>query len=97
MFPVDDPVGKDIRIGELHFTVIGVFQERVATFGQSEITGKSVIVPFSLIQYYTGEESTSGLFTPRRTVPKMSRASRARWPRFCGAATAPKRNIWCRI
>ena len=48
-------LGRDIRIGELHFTVIGVFEERVGTFGQSEITGKSVIVPFSLIKYYTGE------------------------------------------
>jgi putative ABC transport system permease protein len=56
VFPVDDPLGKDIRIGELHFTVIGVFQERVATFGQSEITRESVIVPFSLVRYYTGEE-----------------------------------------
>jgi putative ABC transport system permease protein len=56
VFPVDDPLGKDIRIGELHFTVIGVFQERVATFGQSEITRESVIVPFPLIRYYTGEE-----------------------------------------
>jgi putative ABC transport system permease protein len=56
VFPVDDPVGKDIRIGELHFTVIGVFQERVATFGQSEITRESVIIPFSLVRYYTGEE-----------------------------------------
>ena len=55
VFPADNPVGKDIRIGELHFTVIGVFQERVGTFGQSEITGNSVIVPFSLIRYYTGE------------------------------------------
>ena len=55
VFPYADPVGKDIRIGEIHLTTIGVFQERVATFGQSEITGKSVIVPFSLIPYYTGQ------------------------------------------
>jgi putative ABC transport system permease protein len=55
VFPAENPVGKDIRIGELHFTVIGVFEERVGTFGQSEITGKSLIVPFSLIKYYTGE------------------------------------------
>jgi putative ABC transport system permease protein len=56
VFPYTDPVGKDIQVGELHFTIVGVFQERVATFGQSEITGKSVIVPFSLVRYYTGEE-----------------------------------------
>jgi len=56
MFPADDPVGKDIRAGELHFTVIGVFKERVATFGQSEIRAESVLVPFSLVKYYTGTE-----------------------------------------
>jgi len=56
MFPADDPVGKDIRAGELHFTVIGVFKERVATFGQSEIRVESIIIPFSLIKYYTGTE-----------------------------------------
>ena len=55
-FPAGDALGKEIRIGELHFTVIGIFQERVATFGQSEITDKSLLVPFSLIKYYTGEE-----------------------------------------
>jgi putative ABC transport system permease protein len=56
VFPNEDPVGKEIHVGELAFTVIGVFRERIATFGQSEITPESVIVPFSLIRYYTGEE-----------------------------------------
>ncbi len=56
MFPADDPVGKGIRLGELNLTVIGVFRERVATFGQTEITRESLIVPFQLIRYYTGSE-----------------------------------------
>src|SRR5579871_2019911 len=54
--PYADPVGKPIRVGELEFTIIGVFRERVATFGQSEITTDSVIIPFSLMKYYTGQE-----------------------------------------
>jgi putative ABC transport system permease protein len=53
-FPYDDPDGKEIRVGELHFNVIGVVRERAATFGQTEIKKESVIVPFSLLQYYTG-------------------------------------------
>lgn len=56
MYPADDPVGKELRVGELTFTVIGVFRERNSTFGQSEITGESAIVPFPLIRYYTGQE-----------------------------------------
>src|SRR5580704_690131 len=56
LFPSESPLGKDIGIGELHFTVIGVYKERVSSFGLSEIRPESVIVPFSLIKYYTGTE-----------------------------------------
>lgn len=56
VYPSEDPVGQQIQVGELTFTVIGVFRERVATFDQSEITSDTMLVPFSLIRYYTGEE-----------------------------------------
>jgi putative ABC transport system permease protein len=56
MFDAESPLGRDIRVGELHFTVVGVFKERVSTFGQTEIRQESVIVPFSLIKYYTGTD-----------------------------------------
>jgi putative ABC transport system permease protein len=55
VFPYDDPIGQTIHAGELGFTVIGVFRERVQTFGQSEIVDDSVLVPFPLIKYYTGQ------------------------------------------
>jgi len=54
-FPYSDAVGREIHVGDLEFTVIGVFGERVQTYGQTEITTDSVLVPFPLIQYYTGE------------------------------------------
>jgi putative ABC transport system permease protein len=57
LFPSESPLGKDIRLGEFHFAVIGVFKERGATYGQTEIRAESVIVPFPLIKYYTGTES----------------------------------------
>jgi putative ABC transport system permease protein len=53
-FPGEDPVGQTIHVGELAFHVIGVFRERIDTFGQSEIRTDSVLVPFPVIQYYTG-------------------------------------------
>jgi putative ABC transport system permease protein len=52
--PDEDPVGKNIRVGELTFSVIGAFRERVATFGESEIAQDSVIIPFPLMKYYAG-------------------------------------------
>jgi len=56
VFPYENPVGREIRVGELHFSVIGVFRERAATLGQTEITRESMLVPFSLLQYYTGTD-----------------------------------------
>jgi putative ABC transport system permease protein len=56
VYGLENPVGKNLRMGESTFTVIGVFRERVATFGLSEIEEESVIIPFTLIKYYTGRE-----------------------------------------
>ncbi len=62
VFPSGNPTGKTVRLGELHFTVIGVFRERVATFGETEITRESALIPFSLLHYYTGTDSLTTLY-----------------------------------
>ena len=54
VFGMENPIGGTIRMGELSFTVIGVFRERVSTFGLSEIKDESVIIPLTLMKYYTG-------------------------------------------
>jgi putative ABC transport system permease protein len=56
IFGQENPIGKSVRAGELTFTVIGVFRERVETFGLSDIQENSVIIPFTLMKYYTGME-----------------------------------------
>ena len=56
LFGLENPVGRIIRVGELTFTVIGVFRERLSTFGLSEIKSQSVIIPLPLMKYYTGTD-----------------------------------------
>jgi putative ABC transport system permease protein len=56
VFGVENPIGRPIRMGELSFTVIGVFRERSATYGLSEIQKESVLIPHSLMKYYTGAD-----------------------------------------
>src|SRR5882724_11371491 len=51
IFGQENPVGKSMRMGELTFTVIGVFRERVETFGLSDIQENSVLIPFTLMKY----------------------------------------------
>ena len=63
-FPDTRPVGKEIRMGELHFTVIGVFRERDARLARRKSSLDSVIVPFRLIKDYTGEDYLQTLLRP---------------------------------
>jgi len=56
VFGQENPIGKPLRLGELSFTVIGVFRERVETFGLSDIQENTIIIPFTLMKYYTGIE-----------------------------------------
>src|SRR5881296_4616160 len=76
VFPAVNPVGMEIRVGELRFTIIGVFKERIATFGQSEIARESVIVPFGLLKSYAGTDSVKVLYAQAATpaaVPSVTK------------------------
>jgi putative ABC transport system permease protein len=76
VFPNQNPVGQEIRVGDLRFAVIGVFRERISTFGQSEIVRESVLIPFGLMTYYKGREYISTLYVQAdspEAVPGVTR------------------------
>jgi putative ABC transport system permease protein len=76
LFGLDNPIGGTVHLGELTFTVIGVFRERVSTFGLSEIQNESVIIPLTLMKYYTGVEVLRVLYaeaTHPEEVPAVER------------------------
>ncbi len=76
LYPVDNPIGRSLRMGELTFTIIGVFRERVPTYGQSEIQDQSVIIPFPMMKYFTGVDVVRTLFAQAsspETVPAVQR------------------------
>ena len=68
-------------MGDLHFTVIGVFRERISTFGETEISRESVLVPFGLINYYTGSDYLATLYvqadSPENVAGVTRRSGRA--------------------
>jgi putative ABC transport system permease protein len=72
-FPNADPVGSSVRAGELSFTVVGVFRERVSTFGLSEIQRYTMLIPFPLMRYYSGDDSVGVLYaqtaSPEYVIP----------------------------
>ena len=56
IFGQDNPIGKTVRMGELTFTVIGEFRERAETLDLSDLHENSVIVPFTVMRFFTGQE-----------------------------------------
>src|SRR2546423_59741 len=58
----DAAVGQSIRISGLPFTIIGTFRERVETFGTSEVQNYTVLIPYTIIRYFTGTDRVKQLY-----------------------------------
>jgi putative ABC transport system permease protein len=74
-FANQSPVGQAMRLNELSFIVIGVFRERVDTFGQSEVQRNSVAIPFPVMQDYTGENFVGGSYVQMATPDQVASAT----------------------
>jgi len=48
----EEAVGKVIKLSGLPFTIVGTFKERVDTFGQSEVTNNTLLIPYSVARYF---------------------------------------------
>ncbi len=62
VFGVESAIGQSLRMGELSYTVIGVFRERASTFGLAEVQDESVLIPLPLMTIYKGREVLSSLY-----------------------------------
>jgi putative ABC transport system permease protein len=58
----DAAVGKPIKLNGLPFTIIGTFRERVETFGQSEISDDTILIPYTVARYFTDTDAVKQLF-----------------------------------
>jgi putative ABC transport system permease protein len=58
----DEAVGKVLNLSGLPFTVIGTFKERVDTFGQSEVTDNTMVIPYTVSRYFTDTPEVRQLY-----------------------------------
>jgi putative ABC transport system permease protein len=59
-------VGQIIKLYGLRFTVIGTFKERTGTFGFSEITDETVLMPITVIKLFTPVERIDPMYVQAR-------------------------------
>jgi putative ABC transport system permease protein len=58
--------GQHIKVHGLQFTVIGVFKEKVESFGQSELNAETLVIPITVQQYFTRVERIDPLYVQVR-------------------------------
>jgi putative ABC transport system permease protein len=72
----DAAVGQTFQIVGIPFTIVGTFKESVDTFGQSEITDETILVPYSVARYFTGTNSVKTLYFSIRSMEEVPEATR---------------------
>jgi putative ABC transport system permease protein len=55
-------IGNVIKVHGLQFVVIGVFKERVESFGQSELAKETILIPITVIRYFTSIERIDPMY-----------------------------------
>jgi putative ABC transport system permease protein len=62
----ENSIGQVIKLYGLRFTVVGTFKERTSTFGMSEITNETVLMPITVIKYFTPVERIDPMYVQAR-------------------------------
>jgi putative ABC transport system permease protein len=62
----ENAIGQVIKLYDLQFTVVGTFKERTGTFGLSEITNETVLMPITVIKYFAPVERIDPMYVQAR-------------------------------
>jgi len=73
----DAAVGQNFQISGIPFTIIGTFKESVDTFGESEITDNTILIPYSVARYFTGTDNVKQIYFSLRSMDDVPDASNA--------------------
>jgi putative ABC transport system permease protein len=64
-----------VRLFGLQFTVIGTFHEKVETFGQSEVERDTILIPITVLRYFTPVERIDPLYVQVRSAQEVERVA----------------------
>jgi putative ABC transport system permease protein len=73
---VDDALGRTLTISGIPFEIIGTFSERTNTYGQSEISDYTVLVPFQVGRYFKGTDTINQIYFSTSDMSNVPQATR---------------------
>ncbi len=59
-------VGQILKVHGLQFTVIGTFREKTETFGLSELSSETMLIPLTVIRYFAPVERVDPMYVQAR-------------------------------
>jgi putative ABC transport system permease protein len=68
-------VNQIIKLFGLQFTVIGTFHEKVETFGQSEVERDTVLIPITVLKYFSPVERIDPMYVQVRSPEEVDRVA----------------------
>jgi len=66
-------LSQTVKLYGLTFTVIGTFHEKVETFGQSEVERDTILIPITVLRYFTPVERIDPLYVQVRSPQQVDR------------------------
>jgi len=72
---IEAAVGKQVKFSGLPFTIIGTFRERVETFGQSEISEDTLLIPYTVARFFSGNDYVKQIFFSMADSGDVDRAT----------------------
>jgi putative ABC transport system permease protein len=67
----DAAVGSTVSVRGIPFSIIGVFVESTNTYGQSEISDHTILVPYEVARYFTGSDKLKEIFFSMRSPDEV--------------------------
>jgi putative ABC transport system permease protein len=58
----EEAVGNVLKISGLPFTIVGTFKERVNTFGESEVTDNTMVIPYTVSRYFSDTPTVKQIY-----------------------------------
>lgn len=55
-------IGRQLKLHGLQFDVIGTFKEKTSTFGLSELTDETILIPITVLRYFSPVERVDPLY-----------------------------------
>jgi len=69
-------LGQTLSIRGIPFTIIGVFTESIDTFGSSEISNHTLLVPYEVSRYFSGTNDLKEIFFSMDTTKDVEPAAK---------------------